>query len=291
MTEIRIHRAPLPADHFMVVTNDFMRGKLPVPLKALPRVLLGYFLSLPTGWRIDRESLDDSVLEGREAVTNALGALEDAAYLQRRRHRGQGGTWVWTYAVTDDPIRRPLTGSPSTGNPSMEPTSENSASSQVAPSPEKPSTENPSIRTEDLPKKTDLEDSAAGATGTPELPLDLPRPQPESRDEEKPPTTNQLAVKIAQRAYDRCGGLINMGATIKIAKRAIEAGYEASRIDEVMRYLHQQNWKITADNLRQQLEGGPRRPGTPPTTTPDPSRVVRTGRNGTGPVLQGYEGY
>jgi Helix-turn-helix domain len=98
-----------------------------------------------------------------------------------------------------------------------------------------------------------------------ELPLDLPRPEPESQDEEKPPTINQLAVRVAQRAYDRAGGLVNMGQVIKLAKTALGAGYEAPKIDEAVRFLQQQNWKLTTDNLRQQLNGGPRRPQ--PTTT------------------------
>lgn len=265
MSEILIHRAPVPADRFMIVTNAFMRGELPVPLKALPRVLLGYFLSLPTGWRVTRDKLDESVLEGRDAVDKALRDLESAGYLQRRRRRGEAGTWNWTYAVTDDPEARPLPSSPSPESQGMEPTSGNSANSQVAPSPGNPAMENQGIRTEVRTQKEERRTTAAAdATDDPVLPLPGLEAESGKRAEEQPKqlTVNQLAVRIAQRAYDRAGGLVNMGQVIKLAKTALGAGYSPQAIDAAMQYLHSQNWRLTADGLRQQLEGGPRRPQT-----------------------------
>jgi len=181
MSEITVHRAPAPANQFMIVSNEFMRGELPVPLKALPRVLLGYFLSLPSGWRITRERIEASVVEGRDAVDAALLALEKAGYLKRSRRRGSGGLWVWTYAITDDPETRPLTESPSPEKPVMDATSGNATNPQVGPSPENPGTENQGIRTEVRTKKT--EEKYIGADA-PALPLDLPEqktPRPTHR--------------------------------------------------------------------------------------------------------------
>lgn len=152
MSTVQIRRAPLPADRFMIVTNSFMRGQLPVPVRALPRVLLGYMLSLPDGWALDRGQLDGSVVEGRDAVSTALNDLEIAGYLARVRTAGEGGQWSWAWYVTDDPKERPLTVQPSTGNQSMVATSENGANPQVAPSPDSPATADQGIT-----KKTDFE--------------------------------------------------------------------------------------------------------------------------------------
>lgn len=278
MTEIRIHRAPLPADQYMIVTNDFMRGKLPVPLKALPRVLLGYFLSLPTGWRATRDAVEDSVQEGRDAVDKALRDLEAAGYLTRTRHRGQGGTWAWTYAVTDDPGARPLPGSPSPESQGMEPTSGNSTKPQVAPSPGKPGPENQGIRTEDLHQKTDVEDqtdSAAAATEA-ELPLVPARPDDElarrrdAKDEDrpKPPTLNQRATRLAQAHYERLGKMGNVPAFMKIIRKALEHGYNDGDVDRMLAWLADRRWTLTEERLANALRGGPRPAGnTAPTTT------------------------
>lgn len=141
-----VEHGPRPADHFAIVSNDMLRGRFPVPLKALERVLLLHLLSLPPNWKLNRASLDDAVMEGRDAVKHALASLEHKGYILRTRRRGRGGTWMWTWQVTDDPVARPIAGaSPSTENQSMEPTSENTTSPQVAPSTENPSTENQAI--------------------------------------------------------------------------------------------------------------------------------------------------
>lgn len=164
MSTFTIQQSPAPAEKFKIVSNDFLRGRLPVPLKALERVLLGYFLSLPDGWRMDRRQLDESVLEGRDAVSKALAGLESKRYLRRDRVRGKDGSWSWTWAVTLDPVAHPLA-APSPENQSMAPTSGNGVSPQVAPSTESPSTVNQSIKEEDGVQKTEEKTDGASAIG------------------------------------------------------------------------------------------------------------------------------
>jgi hypothetical protein len=160
-----VTQVPAPADHFRIVSNDFLRGRLPVALTALERVLLGYLISLPTGWRMDRRQLDKSVLEGRDAVSNALQGLERKGYVSRSRRHTKKGTWVWTWRVTPDPLNYPLpTPEPSTGTQSMDATSGNTTKPQVAPSTGEPSTVDQSIL-EDGTKKTDHEDGGASSEG------------------------------------------------------------------------------------------------------------------------------
>jgi hypothetical protein len=145
---------PAPERSYVIVSHDFARGRLPVPLKSLARVLLLYFISLPSGWRMTREQLDRSVLEGRDAVSKALRELEAAGYLRRDKTRDMSrNTWSWSYQITRDPVARPLPPSPE--SQSMGPTSGNAPSSQVGPSTEIPATGNQSISTEDGSKKTD----------------------------------------------------------------------------------------------------------------------------------------
>jgi hypothetical protein len=295
MTEIQVHRAPLPADQYMIVTNDFMRGQLPVPLKALPRVLLGYLLSLPSGWRVTRDRLDDSVEEGRDAVDKALRDLEAAGYLVRTRRRAQGGVWEWTYAVTDDPKTRPITGSTIPGKSGDGVTRENTTNAQVAPSPGKPSTENQGIETEDLPQKTEVEDLRDPAAIASEPALDLPGVEDElarkrrEQVEGKPPTLNQRATRLAQAHYERLGKMGNVPAMMKIIRKALEHGYDDAVVDRTCAWIADRRWTLTEERLANALRGGPQPAGrTAPASPPRP--VVRTGRNGTGPVLEGYEG-
>jgi hypothetical protein len=177
-SRFKIQHAPQPADHFKIISNDFLRGKFPVPLKALERVLLLYFVSLPNGWRMDRDQLDQSVMEGRDAVSKALAGLERKGYLRRSKGKGAKGTWSWSWHVTVDPINKPL---PQPESQSTDATSGNNGKQQVSPSTGNPATETQAIL-EDGREKTDQEDgygtsgegaSRGGLTAT------RPRPRPD----------------------------------------------------------------------------------------------------------------
>lgn len=265
MTEIRIQRAPMPADRFMIVANAFMRGQLPVPLRALPRVLLGHMLSLPDGWVIDRAQLDASVLEGRDAVSTALTLLEEARYLARVRNPGEGGRWSWSWHITDDPINRPLTVEPSTGSQLMAPTSGKAAPPQVGPSTEKPSPEDQSISKKTEIKKTEEEDAAALAS---EALFEVPKQERKDPEKPKPPTINQRANALAANHYERLGKMGNVVAFAKIAKQALAHDWSDAAVDEAMAYIAENHWTLTAERLANTLRGGPKLPSRPAPARP-----------------------
>jgi len=272
MTEIRIQRAPMPADRFMIVANAFMRGQLPIPLKALPRVLLGHMLSLPDGWVLDRAQLDASVLEGRDAVSTALSQLEEAKYLARVRRAGEGGRWSWSWLITDDPLTRPLTEQPSTGSQGMAPTSKKTTDSQVGPSTGKPSPDSQSIKKKTEIKKTEKNISAAPAS---EALFDVPEQGRKDDAEPKPPTVNQRANVLAGRHYERLGKMGNVPAFAKIIKQALTHDWPDKAVDEALAYIADRNWTLTAERLANTLRGGPKPAGaTAPGRTSTAARMV-----------------
>lgn len=264
VTEIRIQRAPMPADRFMIVANDFMRGQLPVPLRALPRVLLGHMLSLSDGWVLDRAQLDAAVVEGRDAVSTALTQLEDAKYLARVRRAGKDGRWFWSWLITDDPIARPLTEQPSTGSQGMAATSEKTTKPQVGPSTENPAPEDQSISKKTEKKKTKEDSDAAASAALFEIPQedgkDAPRP--------KVPTINQRAQTLAAQHYERLGKMGNVPAFAKIAKQALIHDWPDDAVDKAMAYIAENRWTLTAERLANTLRGGPKPPSRPAPARP-----------------------
>lgn len=296
MSQFTVSRGALPADQYTIVTNDFQRGKLPVPVRCVARCLLGYLLSLPAAWDMDRVQLDASVVEGRDAVDSGLKELERAGYLQRVRwHDTRDGTWRWSWRVTDDPIARPLPAPPSPDSQGLDVTSGKAPSPQVGPSPGNPGAENQGI-SEDGVKKTDRTTTAAPAgtarqSATPALQA-IPDLDPEQSQENAGTETpaaprnwsdsslsvNKRATLLAQDHYDRVRGMANMGEVISHAKAALNAGYPAGKIDAAFRWFEDNRWTVTRQKLRQFMEGGPRKPsGPPPVTRPatDPAAGSR----------------
>jgi hypothetical protein len=123
---------------------------------------------------------------------------------------------------------------------------------------------------------------------------ELARRRVDRREYETPgpePTLNQRAVILAQRHYERLGKMGNVPAMMKIVRKALEHDHTDDRVDRALAWIADRRWTLTEERLANALRGGPRPAGnTKPTTTPDPSKIVRTGRNGRGPVLEGYEG-
>jgi hypothetical protein len=287
MTEFAVSIGPVPARDFQIVTNAFLRGKLPVPLRATARCLLGYFLSLPeSGWQMSREQLDRSMVEGRDAVSSGLRELETAGYLHRERISAGKSSWRWVWHITDDPIARPLTGFTSTENPSTKPTGENGAKPQVVSSTGKSSPENPSIVEEGF-KKTDQEDPASKLTGQSALFQAVPEAVPETKDsqEKKPLTLNQRATRLAQEHYERLGKTGNVPAFMKIIRRALENDFADQSVSGALAFIAENNWTLTGERLRNTLLGGPKRPTHSPTAAvADHAAVDGRGR----PVFDSY---
>jgi hypothetical protein len=269
MSDFTVQRAALPADRYTVVTNDFQRGKLPVPLRCVARCLLGYLLSLPADWVMDRPQLDESVTEGRDAVDAGLRELERTGYLVRSQHQAEGGRWAWTWRVTDDPLERPLAPAPSPGKPGMVPPAE-TANVQVTPCPGNPGTENQGVSKKTDIEKTDKEISAATATGDQIALLPGPVVVPKVRVERKPIdwtqeglTRSQQATGLAQAHYERLGKMGRVPAFIAIIRKALEHDYEPTAVDAALGYIAENRWTLTEEKLANALRGGPKPPSRP----------------------------
>jgi len=70
-------------------------------LKALG--LLAYLLSKPDDWRIERDQLSESHVDGVRSVRTALAELADAGYLVRERSRRADGTWDTVSTIYENP--------------------------------------------------------------------------------------------------------------------------------------------------------------------------------------------
>jgi hypothetical protein len=94
-----IERAPRP-DRYTVIDNGTIEDDR-LSFKALG--LLVYILSKPDHWRTDRDHLAGTHADGVTAVASALRELEVAGYIERRRHRVEGGQFRWSVTVYDRP--------------------------------------------------------------------------------------------------------------------------------------------------------------------------------------------
>lgn len=65
--------------------------------------VLAFVLAKPDDWAISERSLAQEGPDGRSAVASALGELEAAGYLQRRRVRNADGTLGWENTIFDEP--------------------------------------------------------------------------------------------------------------------------------------------------------------------------------------------
>lgn len=257
MADITIQRAALPADQYLIITNEMARGKFAVPLHCGARCLLLHLLSLRPGWSTSRPQLDTSFAEGRDYVSKAIRELRQAGYLRQDKHRGSAGRWLWTWHVTDDPIERPLGGtsadvresnsmgsrtSPSTDIPSMDPTSSPATKPQVAPHTDRPSTVTQSI-TEDRSQKIEKKTTPLRGAG--------------ADDSAAQPTVNRRAQRLARVYTDRVK-LANFPAVMAIAKKAIETGdYTDEQIAVALARLAEDRRGVSTESLRIELEGLP----------------------------------
>lgn len=102
--EVRVYRST-QADQFLIVSNALARNRLPgVQLTAVARCVLLHLLSLPPGWKTNRDRLARDFVEGRDRIGKAINELIDAGLLLRQRANDPGtGLVVWTWQVTDTP--------------------------------------------------------------------------------------------------------------------------------------------------------------------------------------------
>lgn len=133
-------------------------------------------------------------------------------------------------------------------------------------------------------KRTQIEPKDPDAAA-PELPLDLPRPERQELEQQPVPTLNQVANALATEHYEAVAKMGNFMGFRQVMRKALDAQYSPARISQAARRLRDRNMPLTATTLRIELEGGIRRQ---PVVTARP--VVHTGRDGRGPILEGYEG-
>lgn len=94
-----IRRGALPADHFTIISNAWMRDPR---LSWKAKGLLAYIAGHAPGHELSSEQIVCEGTDGRDAVRAGLRELEDAGYLVRRQRRGEGGLVAGTdYELTD----------------------------------------------------------------------------------------------------------------------------------------------------------------------------------------------
>ena len=112
-----IERTELPFEsHFVQIPNAWLRDKR---LTRKARGLLAELLTHRVGWVVTVEALAEGGPEGRDAIMSALGELERAGYLQRKRERDEGGRLRGArYTITEPPTSDlPTEAEPTEANP------------------------------------------------------------------------------------------------------------------------------------------------------------------------------
>lgn len=74
------------------------------------------------------------------------------------------------------------------------------------------------------------------------------------------PTPTQVANAVAQAFYDSIGALADFQKIRTVTTKAIKAGYPADKVTEALENAHRDGRPLTADVIRQYLEGYVRRP-------------------------------
>jgi DNA-binding transcriptional ArsR family regulator len=112
------------------------------------------------------------------------------------------------------------------------------------------------------PRKATRQKTPAADAPDGQIPL-LPGLEPPTKEapEEKEPTLNQRAVALAQKHYDRLGGMGNVPAWMKIIRKALDNPhhcYADAQVDIALQYLADRNWTLTEERLANTLRGGPK---------------------------------
>ena len=86
---------------FSTIKTDFMDNN---KLSWKDKGLLGYFLTRPPGWRINRKDLIRKSTDGRNSIQTSIRNLETTGYLLHEQRRAKGGRFdKVVYTVFEDP--------------------------------------------------------------------------------------------------------------------------------------------------------------------------------------------
>jgi predicted transcriptional regulator len=101
--EIRVYRHT-STDNFSVYSNALVRNRTGVKLSSVARCVLCHLLSLPPGWKTNRERLAEDFTEGRDKVGKAINELREHGFLSRKLENDpETGQLVWIWDVSDLP--------------------------------------------------------------------------------------------------------------------------------------------------------------------------------------------
>ena len=95
-----IVRSPKPDSGWTMIDNRTL-GDTSLSFRA--RGVLAFILSKPDHWRTSAANLARQAQEGRDAINTALGELEAAGYLERRRSQDSAGRWKTENIIYDRP--------------------------------------------------------------------------------------------------------------------------------------------------------------------------------------------
>jgi hypothetical protein len=133
---------------------------------------------------------------------------------------------------------------------------------------------NPQVNPKEEPK-----DSGAVAS---EALFEVEQPEEKTARTAKEPTANQRANALAAHHYERLDKMGNVPAFMKIIVKAVNAGYDDDRIRAALDYIAENHWTLTAERLRNTLEGGARLP-----TRAAPGRTSTAARRVGNQLLEG----
>lgn len=169
------------SNDYTVMSNYHLRDK-EISLKA--KGLLSLMLSLPEEWDYTLTGLAAISKEGKDAIREAVGELEKAGYVLRRRTKGEGGKFAGNeYIIREYPT--PV--SPSSENPTLE----------------NPSLENPTQLNKDLIEEEYI---SAGAKETPPEPAPEPKPKRKAKQLTREEVQTQLIGRLDAFVGDRQDG-------------------------------------------------------------------------------------
>lgn len=260
----RIRRGPIAADNFTIISNGLLRCNR-LSLKA--RGLAAWLLSHRDDFELTLARIAQLTNTGVDSIRSAVAELEAEGFLVRERVRDDKGRLEGAlYYITDQPLTDESAGQDQDGE-----TQRRSGQHRSNP-PHKKTTSN---------QKTT--DKSAAPASEPVLDLDLPEPSPPEQAEDKPPTINQRAVKLAQAHYERLGGMGNVAAWVQVIRKALERDFSDAAVDAALAWIADRQWTLTEERLAHTLRGGPRPAGR---TAPALKPTVRTGPGGRGPELE-----
>ena len=89
------------SDNFLMSPNDLHRGRgdwAGLTLRA--RALLAALLTMRSGWRVSRKTIEDMAPElGRKGVSTVLRELRDRGFIEAGKINGEGGRFTWRWRI------------------------------------------------------------------------------------------------------------------------------------------------------------------------------------------------